>query len=147
MTFASGHAKLGGRGRGSRNKRTAAAAPKTYPDALDHLVAVMTATAELGSNHHPGPRLHAAIALAQYQRPKPTPSKIVGQPIDLEPPKSAEEARAAIAKITSMIAKAEIDGEHGSRVIGGLEAYLAARAAELEAEVERHRAEEDGGGQ
>jgi hypothetical protein len=44
-----------------------------------------------------------------------------------------------------MIAKAEIDGEHGTRIIVGLEAYLGARAAELEAEVEKHRAEEAGG--
>ena len=41
-----------------------------------------------------------------------------------------------------MIAKAEIDGEHGGRIIAGLEAFLGARAAELEAEVEKHRAEE-----
>ena len=41
-----------------------------------------------------------------------------------------------------MIAKAEIDGEHGGRIIAGLEAFLSARAAELEAEVEKHRAEE-----
>ena len=90
-------------------------------------------------------RLRAAIALAQYQRPKPTPLKPVpGQPIDLEPPKNAEEAREAIARITSMIARTEIDGEHGGRVIAGLEAFLGARAAELEAEVEKHRAEEGG---
>ena len=38
-----------------------------------------------------------------------------------------------------MIAKAEIDGEHGARVIAGLEAFLSARAAELEAEVEKFR--------
>ena len=40
--------------------------------------------------------------------------------------------------ITSMIAKAEIDGEHGA-IIAGLEAFLSARAAELEAEVEKFR--------
>jgi hypothetical protein len=45
-----------------------------------------------------------------------------------------------------MIAKVEIDGEHGSRIIAGLEAFLGARAAELEAEVEKHRAEDAGGG-
>jgi hypothetical protein len=39
-----------------------------------------------------------------------------------------------------MIARAEIDAVHGSVVVAGLEAYLGARAAELEAEVEKHRA-------
>ena len=43
-----------------------------------------------------------------------------------------------------MIARTEIDGEHGARVITGLEAFLGAKAAELEAEVEKHRAEEEG---
>ena len=66
----------------------------------------------------------------------------VDKPIDLKPPQSAQEARDAIARITAMIAKGEIDSEHGSRVIAGLEAFLGARAAELEAEVEKHRAEE-----
>jgi hypothetical protein len=41
-----------------------------------------------------------------------------------------------------MIARAEIDGEHGSRVIAGLEAYLSAKAAELEALYERDKARE-----
>jgi hypothetical protein len=92
----------------------------------------------------PDLRLRAAIGLAQYQHPKPIPLRTAGKPIDLEPPKSAQEARDAIARITSMIAKAEIDGEHGSRIIAGLEAFLGARAAELEAEVDKHRAEEEG---
>jgi hypothetical protein len=84
----------------------------------------------------------AALALYfRYLRPPLSRTAYV-EPIDLEPPRSAEEARDAIARITSMIAKAEIDGEHGGRIIAGLEAFLGARAAELEAEVEKHRAEE-----
>ena len=41
-----------------------------------------------------------------------------------------------------MIARAEIDSDHGARIIAGLEAFLNARAAELEVEVEKYRAEE-----
>ena len=78
----------------------------------------------------------------RYLRP-PTPRFL--NPIALEPPKTAQEARDAIARITSMIAMGEADGEHGSRIIVGLEAFLGAKAAELEAEVEKHRAEEEGG--
>jgi hypothetical protein len=86
----------------------------------------------------------AALAICfRYLRPPLSRTTSVW-PIDFEPPKSAQEARDAIARITSMIAKAEIDGEHGARIIAGLEAFLSARAAELEAEVERHRAEEEG---
>ena len=135
--------KTGGRKAGVRNKKTMLAAPEGSPDALEHLAKVMAATPDTDPTITPDLRLRAAIALAQYQHPKPWASRAVGQPVPLEPPKSAQEARAAIAKITSMIARCEIDGEHGSRIIVGLEAFLGARAAELEAEVERHRAEEE----
>ena len=84
----------------------------------------------------------AALALYfRYLRPPLSRTTYV-EPVDLEPPKTAQEARDAIARITAMIAKAEVDGEHGGRIIAGLEAFLSARAAELEAEVEKHRAEE-----
>jgi hypothetical protein len=133
--------KTGGRTKGSHNKKTIFVAPKTYPDGLDHLAAVMASTdpiitAEL--------KLRAAIAISAYQHAKPAPSKTIFAPIDLEPPKTAQEARDAIARITSMIAKVEIDSDHGARIIAGLEAFLSARAAELEAEVEKHHAEEEG---
>jgi hypothetical protein len=137
MAFAQGRAKTGGRKKGARNHRTLAAEAK--PDGLNHLIEVMTSTDPVIT---PDLKLRAAIALSQYQHPKPAPSKPVGTPIALEPPKTAQEAREAIARITSMIAKAEIDGEHGSRIIASLEAFLSARAAELEVEVEKHRAEE-----
>jgi hypothetical protein len=134
--------KTGGRKKGSHNKKTIFVAPKTYPDGLNHLVAVMASENPVIT---PDLKLRAAIAIAAYQHSKPAPSRPAGQPIDLKPPKNAREAREAIATITSMIARAEIDGEHGSRIIAGLEAFLGATAAELEAEVEKHRAEEAGG--
>lgn len=137
MSFTHGRAKTGGRKRGSRNKKTVA--PKTYPDALDHLAAVI---ASKDAAITPDLKVRAAIGLAQYQHPKPTPSRAAIQPIDLGPPKTAQEARDAIARITSMIARAEIDTDHGARIIAGLEAFLNARAAELELEVEKYRAEE-----
>ena len=140
MAYAKGNPRPPNSGRktGAKNKRTlAAAAPRIYPSALEHLATVMASTDNPMIT--PDLRLRAAIALAQYQQPKPTSSKLFGTPIDLEPPKNAQEARDAIARITSMIAKAEIDGEHGARVIAGLEAFLSARAAELEAEVEKFR--------
>lgn len=74
----------------------------------------------------------AALALYfRYLRPPLSRTTSVW-PIDLEPPKSAEEARDAVARVISLIAKAEIDGEHGSRIIAGLSAYLGDLAAEQE---------------
>jgi hypothetical protein len=130
MTFTRGHAKTGGRKRGARNRRTLAAAAK--PNALDHLVGVVTSTDPIIT---PEMKLRAAVPLSQYQHAKPAPSKAIGR--------RQRGGAQHIARITSMIAKVEIDGEHGARIIAGLEAFLAARAAELEAEVERHRAEEE----
>jgi hypothetical protein len=142
MKFTKGKPKPAnsGRKKGVRNKRTIAAEAKT--DGLDYLAMVVATTDD--PTITPDLRLRAAIALTAYQHPKPAPLEMANQPIDLKPPKTAQEAREAIARITSMIAKAEIEGGHGSRIIRGLEAYLSARAAELEAEVERHRAEEEG---
>ena len=140
MSFAP-WSRQSGRKKGARNKRTLAAVPRVYPDALDHLAKVMAAKDDPMIT--PDLRLRAAIGLAAYQHPKPKPSRTAGQPIELDPPKTAREARDAIARITSMIAQAEIDGEHGGRIIAGLEAFLlGARAAELEAEAEKRRAEE-----
>ena len=70
MSFTHGRAKTGGRKRGARNKKTVA--PKTYPDALDHLAAVI---ASKDAAIPPDLKVRAAIGLAQYQHPKPTPSR------------------------------------------------------------------------
>jgi hypothetical protein len=79
-----------------------------------------------------------------YRYIRPPAAKVVGKPIDLKPPTTAQEARDSIALIARMIAIGAIDAEHGSRVVSALEAYLNAKAAELEAQVERYRAEEAG---
>ena len=149
MPFAAGRAKTGGRKKGARNKRTAVAAAaaaqsQSYPDALAYLAKVVatandpTITAEL--------RVRAAAVLAQYQYPRPVPLRqATGTPVDFPPPKSAHEARDIIAELASKMAREEIDRDYASDVIASLKAYLDARAADLEAAVERHRAEEAGG--
>jgi hypothetical protein len=140
--------KTGGRKKGSLNKRTlqrlalAEAMVKTpHPDALDYLASVVAS--DDNPLVTPDLKLRAAIALAQYQHPRPVPlRKATGKPIDLLPPRSAQDARDMIAALTSKMAREEVDRDHASDVIAGLKAYLDARAAELEAEVEKHRAEE-----
>ena len=127
--------KNSGRRKGTLNKRTLAR--KLEADADDK--AISDRVIEAAKNGD------AQATLTYYRFLRPPTAKVVGKPIDLEPPKTAQEARDGIAKITSMIARTEIDGEHGGRIIAGLEAYIAARTTELEEIVKRLQAEEAGG--
>jgi hypothetical protein len=72
--FAKGRAKVSGRKKDSRNKRTIAAQGPNYPDALMHLAEVMAST---DGTITPELRLRAALGLARYQNSKPVPLKIV----------------------------------------------------------------------
>jgi hypothetical protein len=57
--------------------------------------------------------------------PRPVPFReATGKPIDLPPPRSARNARDMIPALTSKIAPEEVDRDHASDVIAGLEAYL-----------------------
>jgi hypothetical protein len=127
--------KNSGRRKGTLNKRTLAR--KLEADADDK--AISDRVIEAAKNGD------AQATLTYYRFLRPPTAKVVGKPIDLEPPKTAQEARDGIARITSMIARTEIDGEHGGRIIAGLEAYIAARTTELEEIVKRLQAEEAGG--
>jgi hypothetical protein len=118
-----------GRKPGSRNKRTLAGAPKTYPDALEHLAKVMTST---DGTITPDLKLKAAVALAQYQCSKPTPLR-GGTLIDPTPytaPKTVEEARALILELGERLAKGEMPIELHDALVAGIRAYLGDRAAE-----------------
>ena len=126
--------KNSGRRKGTLNKRTLAR--KLEADADDK--AISDRVIEAAKNGD------AQATLTYYRFLRPPTAKVVGKPIDLEPPKTAQEARDGIARITSMIARTEIDGEHGGRIIAGLEAYIAARTTELEEIVKQLQAEEAG---
>ena len=56
-----------------------------------------------------------ATAIYFRHLPPPPPWAAPDRPFDLDPPKTAQEARDAIARITAMIARAEIDAEHGGQ--------------------------------
>ena len=121
-----------GRRRGTPNKGTVRAR-RLVSEVEDSKIVRRVVTAAIAGDPE------ATAVYFRHLRPPP-PRAAPDKPFDLDPPKSAQEARDAIARITSMIARAEIDAVHGSVVVAGLEAYLGARAAELEAEVEKHRA-------
>jgi hypothetical protein len=133
MTFAIGAPRPSnaGRKKGSRNKRTLAAQPKTIPDALEHLAAVVanddgTVTPEL--------KLRAAIGLAAYQHPKLAPLRVetfIG-PIDHTAPTTPEEARAALLAPGERLARREISVEAHDALVTGIRAYLGDKAAEQE---------------
>jgi hypothetical protein len=129
MTFVRGYPKPAnsGRKKGSRNRHTLAAAPKTYPDALEHLASVVAAKDDPLIT--PDLRLRAAIALAQYQHPKPVSLRSI-DPIDYAAPKGVEEARSAILELGGRLAKGEIPVEFHDAPVAGLKAYLGDKAVE-----------------
>ena len=125
MSFARGQPRPAnaGRKKGARNKRTLAAAAR--PDALAHLEKVMTST---DGTITPDLKLRAAIALAQYQYPKPALTFVA---VDgYEEPKTVEEARTLILKLGARLAKGEISVTAHDALVAGLKAYLGDRAAE-----------------
>jgi hypothetical protein len=133
MTFAIGAPRPSnaGRKKGARNKRTLAAEPKTYPDALEHLAKIVatddgTITPEL--------KVRAAIGLAAYQHPKPAPLRVetfIG-PIDYTVPTNPEGARAALLALGERLARREISVEAHDALVNGIRAYLGDKAAEQE---------------
>jgi hypothetical protein len=144
VPFVKGKPKPKGSGRraGARNKRTIAQQGPVYPDALKHLADVMSST---DGTITPDLKLRAAIGLAAYQNSKPATPKPTTPPIEFDPPSNAQEARDLIVKITAAIARNEVDSAHGGVVLSGLQMDLNAKAAELEIEVLKHKAEDEGG--
>ena len=127
MSFANGHAKMGGRRKGSRNKRTLDAAPRL--DALDHIEKVMATD---DGTISPDVRLRAATVLAMYQHPRPAPTR-AGTFVRVKgyaAPKTVEAAREAILELGLLLAKGEISVEAHDALVGGLKAYLGDKAAE-----------------
>ncbi len=130
MSFARGQPRPAnaGRKKGARNKRTIAA--EAYPDALEHLTKVMTATTDSDPTITPDLRLRAAIGLAAYQHPKPAPMYVA---VDgYEEPKTVEEARTLILKLGARLARGEISVVAHDALVNGIKVYLGDKAAEQE---------------
>ena len=136
MRFAKGQPRAPGAGRkkGRVNKATEAARKLVTADDDKAIVERVVEQAKGGDN----------VAIGYYLRflRPPVPRSTAIAPIELEPPKTAQEARDAIARVTSMVAKGEVDATHGGAVIAGLQAYLNAKAAEFEALYEAEKARE-----
>ena len=127
MSFANGHAKMGGRQKGKRNKRTLDAAPRL--DALDHIEKVMATD---DGTISPDVRLRAATVLAAYQHSRPAPTRTETFVVvnSYAAPKTVEEARLAILELGLLLAKGGVSVEAHDALVGGLKAYLGDKAAE-----------------
>ena len=103
MKFAAGTPRPAnsGRKRGSRNKRTLAAAEKL--DALKHLVEVIESD---DGTITPDLKLRAAIALAGFQHPRPAPvqTEMFLTPVDYTAPTTPEEARQTVLSLGERLA-------------------------------------------
>ena len=133
MPFAKAHPKHGGRRKGAVNKATLAARKLIEADDKA-IIAKLIESAKGGDN----------VAMGLYLRylRAPIPRQTAVTPIELDPPKNAQEARDAIARVTSMIAEGAADATLGGAVLAGLQAYLNAKAAEFEALYEQEKARE-----
>jgi hypothetical protein len=127
MSFANGHAKMGGRQKGKRNKRMLDAAPRL--DALDHIEKVMATD---DGTISPDVRLRAATVLAAYQHSRPAPTRTETFVVvnSYAAPKTVEEARLAILELGLLLAKGGVSVEAHDALVGGLKAYLGDKAAE-----------------
>jgi hypothetical protein len=121
-----------GRKRGSRNKRTLAAAEKL--DALRHLVEVIE---NKDGTITPDLKLRAAIALAGFQHPRPAPvqTEMFLTPVDYTAPASPEEARQTVLSLGQRLARGEVSLQAHDSLVAGLKAYLGDAAMALEQQV------------
>jgi hypothetical protein len=71
---------------------------------------------------------------------KATRPPALATPLNLPPPKDAQQAKSQIAQVTSLIAQGQIDADIGRSIVIGLQASVGCIAAELEAEVEEREA-------
>ena len=120
-----------GRRKGSRNKRTLLAQPKQYPDALAYLATLIESDDATINREF---KVRAAIALAQYQQPKPAPARsetFVGL-ADYVAPTTPEEARALILTLGERLARREVSVEAHDCLVNGLKTFLGDVAADQE---------------
>jgi hypothetical protein len=100
--------------------------------ALEHLARTMTATMESDPTITPDLKLRAALGLAAYQNPKPTPLRFVG-PVDYAAPKTVDEARAALLELGGeRLARREIPIELHDALVNGIRVWLADHTVEQE---------------
>jgi hypothetical protein len=131
MSFAKGHARQGGRVKGTPNKATER--QRRLIEAVDAndkaIIESLIRDAKAGD-------ASARTIYFRFLRP-PQPRGTLVEPIDYSAPKTTEEARAVILTLGERLAKGEIGVEVHDSLIAGLRAYLGDKAAEQQRELDR----------
>jgi hypothetical protein len=130
-----GRPKTGGRRAGTPNKKTIARAaaalkrPESHVDALRFLSRIVRGrrpnlTEEL--------RTRAAIALASYQHPHPTPPRaptFAPKPFNLNKLTTLEDAGAEAQRIAAAVAAGELDHDTGTLLVNAVRTFMDSTAA------------------
>jgi hypothetical protein len=123
--FTKGHAKVGGRRKGALNHNTMRerrlVADKDDRKIIDGVIEASKAG-----------DASARVVYFRYVRPASPRAGTFLKPIDYKVPTTVEEAHAAILALGGRLAKGEISLEAHDALVGGLRAFLAAKAAEQE---------------
>jgi hypothetical protein len=119
--FADGHAKVGGRRKGTPNKGTERERRLIAEGDDTEIVKQVIANAKAGD-------VEARRVYFRFLRPS-RPETYIG-PIDYEAPKSVEEGRAVILELGERLVKREISVEAHDALVNGIRAYLGDKAAE-----------------
>jgi hypothetical protein len=134
--FAAGNKSSRGRPKGARDRATTIA-EKLFAADVEEVVKKVVEAAKNGESWACKLIIERLVGPAR-EAPRLT---IIG-PVDYEEPRTAADARAMILVLGGKVARGEISVEAHDVLFGNLRAYLADRAAELEAVVEQHIAEE-----
>jgi hypothetical protein len=119
--FADGHAKVGGRRKGTPNKGTERERRLIAEGDDKAIVEKVVNDAKAGD-------VEARRVYFRHLRPPP-PETFVG-PIEYEAPKTIEAARATILELGERLARREISVEAHDALVNGIRAYLGDKAAE-----------------
>jgi F0F1-type ATP synthase gamma subunit len=134
--FATGNKSSRGRPKGARDRATTIAEKLFAADAAN----VVKKVVEAAKN---GESWACKLIIERLIGPaREAPGLTTIGPVDYAEPKTAAEARAMILTLGGKVARGEITVEAHDVLLGNLRAYLSDRAAELEAVVEQHIAEE-----
>jgi hypothetical protein len=128
--FKKGRQKTGGRAKGTPNHNTVRerrlVADKDDRKIIDGVIEASKAG-----------DASARVVYFRYVRPSSPRTGTFLKPIDYKVPTTVDEAHAAILALGGRLAKGEISLEAHDALVGGLRAFLAAKAAEQQRELDR----------
>jgi hypothetical protein len=119
--FANGHAKVGGRRKGTPNKGTERERRLIAEGDDKAIVDRVVNDAKAGD---------AEARRVYFRHLRPPPSETFIGPLDYKAPETVEQARAAILMLGERLAQRQISVEAHDALVNGIRAYLGDKAAE-----------------